>query len=74
MSRPVALITGGGRGIGAATSKRPCLVYTSDAADEEDSVDFGGRRITKKKKQQTSTTTHSSICSCTRTELVSMYQ
>ena len=21
-----------------------CLLYTSDAADEEDSVDFGGRR------------------------------
>eukprot|EP00656_Telonema_subtile_P036512 TRINITY_DN4051_c0_g1_i1.p1 TRINITY_DN4051_c0_g1~~TRINITY_DN4051_c0_g1_i1.p1 ORF type:complete len:111 (-),score=12.80 TRINITY_DN4051_c0_g1_i1:24-356(-) len=28
----------------------PCLLYTSDAADEEDSVDLGGRRITKKKK------------------------
>ena len=27
-----------------------CLLYTSDAADEEDSVDLGGRRITKKKK------------------------
>src|SRR5665648_1213822 len=26
------------------------LVYTSDAADEEDSVDLGGRRIIKKKK------------------------
>src|SRR5674536_262944 len=24
----------------------PCLLYTSDAADEEDSVDLGGRRIT----------------------------
>ncbi len=22
-----------------------CLLYTSDAADEEDSVDFGGRRF-----------------------------
>ena len=22
-----------------------CLLYTSDAADEEDSVDLGGRRI-----------------------------
>ena len=28
-----------------------CLLYTSDAADEEDSVDFGGRRIIKKKKK-----------------------
>eukprot|EP00658_Telonema_sp_P-2_P029788 TRINITY_DN22601_c0_g1_i1.p1 TRINITY_DN22601_c0_g1~~TRINITY_DN22601_c0_g1_i1.p1 ORF type:complete len:100 (-),score=10.97 TRINITY_DN22601_c0_g1_i1:58-357(-) len=29
---------------------RVCLLYTSDAADEEDSVDLGGRRIIKKKK------------------------
>eukprot|EP00658_Telonema_sp_P-2_P063689 TRINITY_DN52467_c0_g1_i2.p1 TRINITY_DN52467_c0_g1~~TRINITY_DN52467_c0_g1_i2.p1 ORF type:complete len:186 (-),score=67.04 TRINITY_DN52467_c0_g1_i2:21-578(-) len=28
-----------------------CLLYTSDAADEEDSVDLGGGRIIKKKKQ-----------------------
>ncbi len=40
----------------------PCAVsYTSDAADEEDSVDLGGRRIIKKKKKnkqkkQTTTT------------------
>eukprot|EP00658_Telonema_sp_P-2_P038031 TRINITY_DN27341_c0_g1_i2.p1 TRINITY_DN27341_c0_g1~~TRINITY_DN27341_c0_g1_i2.p1 ORF type:complete len:127 (+),score=17.72 TRINITY_DN27341_c0_g1_i2:25-405(+) len=27
-----------------------CLLYTSDAADEEDSVDLGGRRIIKKEK------------------------
>src|SRR5664280_2255461 len=27
---------------------RLCLLYTSDAADEEDSVDLGGRRIIKK--------------------------
>src|SRR5674536_124037 len=30
--------------------RRTCLLYTSDAADEEDSVDLGGRRIIKKKK------------------------
>eukprot|EP00658_Telonema_sp_P-2_P047683 TRINITY_DN36287_c0_g1_i4.p1 TRINITY_DN36287_c0_g1~~TRINITY_DN36287_c0_g1_i4.p1 ORF type:complete len:114 (-),score=15.12 TRINITY_DN36287_c0_g1_i4:108-449(-) len=30
----------------------PCLLYTSDAADEEDSVDLGGRRIIKKKKEK----------------------
>eukprot|EP00658_Telonema_sp_P-2_P055537 TRINITY_DN44140_c0_g1_i2.p2 TRINITY_DN44140_c0_g1~~TRINITY_DN44140_c0_g1_i2.p2 ORF type:complete len:281 (+),score=36.03 TRINITY_DN44140_c0_g1_i2:801-1643(+) len=30
---------------------RDCLLYTSDAADEEDSVDLGGRRIIKKKKK-----------------------
>eukprot|EP00658_Telonema_sp_P-2_P023747 TRINITY_DN19522_c0_g1_i2.p1 TRINITY_DN19522_c0_g1~~TRINITY_DN19522_c0_g1_i2.p1 ORF type:complete len:139 (+),score=28.63 TRINITY_DN19522_c0_g1_i2:113-529(+) len=29
-----------------------CLLYTSDAADEEDSVDLGGRRIIKKKKSK----------------------
>eukprot|EP00656_Telonema_subtile_P012636 TRINITY_DN16371_c0_g1_i3.p1 TRINITY_DN16371_c0_g1~~TRINITY_DN16371_c0_g1_i3.p1 ORF type:complete len:110 (-),score=25.15 TRINITY_DN16371_c0_g1_i3:17-346(-) len=28
-----------------------CLLYTSDAADEEDSVDLGGRRVFKKKKK-----------------------
>src|SRR5665648_1287533 len=31
---------------------RICLLYTSDAADEEDSVDLGGRRIIKKKKNK----------------------
>src|SRR5664280_835828 len=30
---------------------RSILLYTSDAADEEDSVDLGGRRIIKKKKK-----------------------
>ena len=30
-----------------------CLLYTSDAADEEDSVEIGGRRIIKKKKKAT---------------------
>eukprot|EP00656_Telonema_subtile_P026974 TRINITY_DN2895_c0_g1_i5.p1 TRINITY_DN2895_c0_g1~~TRINITY_DN2895_c0_g1_i5.p1 ORF type:complete len:121 (-),score=14.14 TRINITY_DN2895_c0_g1_i5:33-395(-) len=29
-----------------------CLLYTSDAADEEDSVDLGGRRLIKKKQQR----------------------
>eukprot|EP00658_Telonema_sp_P-2_P048280 TRINITY_DN3672_c0_g1_i3.p1 TRINITY_DN3672_c0_g1~~TRINITY_DN3672_c0_g1_i3.p1 ORF type:complete len:103 (+),score=17.98 TRINITY_DN3672_c0_g1_i3:140-448(+) len=36
----------------ALVTKRPCLLYTSDAADEEDSVDLGGRRIIKKKKKR----------------------
>ena len=31
----------------------PCLLYTSDAADERSSVDLGGRRILKKKKKTT---------------------
>eukprot|EP00658_Telonema_sp_P-2_P027692 TRINITY_DN21344_c0_g1_i4.p2 TRINITY_DN21344_c0_g1~~TRINITY_DN21344_c0_g1_i4.p2 ORF type:complete len:175 (+),score=47.89 TRINITY_DN21344_c0_g1_i4:547-1071(+) len=34
------------------TGGTPCLLYTSDAADEEDSVDLGGRRIIKKKKKK----------------------
>src|SRR5665648_1269709 len=34
------------------TDDRTCLLYTSDAADEEDSVDLGGRRIIKKNNQQ----------------------
>ena len=29
-----------------------CLLYTSDAADEEDSVDLGGGRLIKKKKRK----------------------
>ena len=29
-----------------------CLLYTSDAADEEDSVDLGGRQILTKKKEK----------------------
>src|SRR5665648_1304926 len=33
------------------TAYMGCLLYTSDAADEEDSVDLGGRRIIKKKKK-----------------------
>ncbi|VTU60360.1 hypothetical protein AMBR_BLFENHAL_02843 [Lacticaseibacillus rhamnosus] len=30
----------------------PCLLYTSDAADEGLGVDLGGRRIIKKKKKK----------------------
>eukprot|EP00658_Telonema_sp_P-2_P004614 TRINITY_DN11712_c0_g1_i6.p1 TRINITY_DN11712_c0_g1~~TRINITY_DN11712_c0_g1_i6.p1 ORF type:complete len:306 (+),score=93.65 TRINITY_DN11712_c0_g1_i6:98-1015(+) len=45
-----------GRGVPASlftftTMNHTCLLYTSDAADEEDSVDLGGRRIIKKKKK-----------------------
>ncbi|VDG23732.1 hypothetical protein [Lactobacillus sp. CBA3605] [Lactiplantibacillus mudanjiangensis] len=35
---------------GYTLCRRSCLLYTSDAADEEDSVDLGGRRIIKKNK------------------------
>ena len=34
------------------TKDIPCLLYTSDAADERSSVDLGGRRIIKKKKKE----------------------
>eukprot|EP00658_Telonema_sp_P-2_P043590 TRINITY_DN31515_c0_g1_i1.p1 TRINITY_DN31515_c0_g1~~TRINITY_DN31515_c0_g1_i1.p1 ORF type:complete len:257 (-),score=37.33 TRINITY_DN31515_c0_g1_i1:7-777(-) len=34
------------------TTCNNCLLYTSDAADEEDSVDLGGRRVIKKKKSK----------------------
>ena len=37
---------------GDALSVTGCLLYTSDAADEEDSVDFGDRRSIKKKKKE----------------------
>ena len=33
-------------------TEKGCLLYTSDAADEEDSGDLGGSRIIKKKKQE----------------------
>ena len=36
----------------------PCLLYTSDAADERSSVDLGGRRIIKKKKHTRTTAAH----------------
>ena len=37
----------------------PCLLYTSDAADERSSVDLGGRRIIKKKHTCVHTTRRS---------------
>src|SRR5664279_4629526 len=47
------LVTLGGRQVSITRPRvRTCLLYTSDAADEEDSVDLGGRRIIKKKKQK----------------------
>ena len=38
-----------GRGVWEHDLYCPCLLYTSDAADERSSVDLGGRRIIKKK-------------------------
>ena len=37
--------------VGATGHGYPCLLYTSDAADERSSVDLGGRRIIKKKNK-----------------------
>ena len=37
-----------------AAKSPPCLLYTSDAADERSSVDLGGRRILKKKNEAAS--------------------
>src|SRR5665648_1229898 len=42
------LVTIHKRGSHLAEIYGDCLLYTSDAADEEDSVDLGGRRIIKK--------------------------
>ena len=41
-----------------STISKICLLYTSDAADEEDSVDLGGRRIIKKKKKRKEEAAH----------------
>ena len=43
-------IGNGGLTVSRVVHTCSCLLYTSDAADEEDSVDLGGRRIIKKKK------------------------
>ena len=37
------------RGLCYASATKPCLLYTSDAADDLPCVDLGGRRIIKKK-------------------------
>ena len=39
--------------IGPGCGMDTCLLYTSDAADEEDSGKLGGRRITKKRPNKT---------------------
>ena len=39
-------------------SDYPCLLYTSDAADERSSVDLGGRRIIKKKNEERKRVSH----------------
>ena len=44
--------------IQVSTWPNPCLLYTSDAADERSSVDLGGRRIINKKKKIKKKTQH----------------
>ena len=39
--------------MGSILLVQPCLLYTSDAADDLLCVDLGGRRINKKKKTTT---------------------
>ena len=41
---------------GASNESGVCLLYTSDAADEEDSVDLGGRRISETVQDRTKVT------------------
>eukprot|EP00657_Telonema_sp_P-1_P012970 TRINITY_DN98_c0_g1_i21.p1 TRINITY_DN98_c0_g1~~TRINITY_DN98_c0_g1_i21.p1 ORF type:complete len:103 (+),score=45.63 TRINITY_DN98_c0_g1_i21:184-492(+) len=41
-----------GLGYGLMVELFPCLLYTSDAADDLLCVDLGGRRIIKKKKKK----------------------
>ena len=54
MPGPPRLARGARRGFGCAAgaAAQPCLLYTSDAADERSSVDLGGRRIIKKKTKE----------------------
>ena len=51
----MVVIALGAREVGSEEQKQndinPCLLYTSDAADERSSVDLGGRRIIQKKKK-----------------------
>ena len=56
--RPGQLLQGRGLKRLALQQPEPCLLYTSDAADERSSVDLGGRRIIKKKKRRTKRTRH----------------
>ena len=46
-----ALSASASGGLQASYQMQPCLLYTSDAADERSRVDLGGRRVIKKKKK-----------------------
>ena len=51
VGRPVGIEDGQLRLAARIAERQPCLLYTSDAADERSSVDLGGRRIIKQKTQ-----------------------
>ena len=51
----------------------PCLLYTSDAADERSSVDLGGRRILKKKKKKRGVTGRLMRLDNTANRIISLY-
>eukprot|EP00825_Cyclidium_porcatum_P016766 TRINITY_DN19689_c0_g1_i1.p1 TRINITY_DN19689_c0_g1~~TRINITY_DN19689_c0_g1_i1.p1 ORF type:complete len:352 (-),score=55.39 TRINITY_DN19689_c0_g1_i1:51-1106(-) len=48
--------------VGKVTVSKGCLLYTSDAADDMQCVDLGGRRIIKKKKKMKTTERRIKIC------------
>ena len=49
----------------ASSNIHPCLLYTSDAADELLCVDLGGRRILQKKKnKKTNKNNNHPTCTC----------
>ena len=58
--QPVTQLFNDTKEMGGHEHREPCLLYTSDAADERSSVDLGGRRIIKKqtKKTKKKTKTH----------------
>ena len=51
-SEPLMLTAGDWSNAMTYTWSGPCLLYTSDAADERSSVDLGGRRLIKQKKRK----------------------
>ena len=51
LGREMHVIVGQGQ-LDTVLRATPCLLYTSDAADERSGEDLGGRRIIKKKKDR----------------------
>ena len=51
-SRPLGMPDASNFEVVSVTLPDPCLLYTSDAADERSSVDLGGRRIIKKQNRE----------------------